>query len=166
MTVRRAMRTAALAVAVLAACDAGDSGSATLSLKNDFNNPDAAFQPPWTICEASWQGVEFGQVPPGATSDPRKVEPGLDYVLMVAAWDDPTCSPAHCLPLASRNEEEVVDGQVRTVTIDLGNHQGACPPEPGPPPIPEAQYERIRALYPSYGFKPYADRKQNPQCVQ
>jgi MoxR-like ATPase len=83
---------------------------------------------------------------------------------MVAAWDDPSCALENCLPIASKNEEEVVDGQRRTIVIGLPNHQGPCPPE-GVPPIPEAQYERIRALWPSYGFEPYADRAQNPQCL-
>jgi hypothetical protein len=138
----------------------GDGGSATVSIRNDFGT-----MPPWTICHANYLDVEFGTIALGATSDPQMVQPGLDYVLMVAAWDDPTCAPRNCLPIATRTEEEVVDGQTRTVTVAMGNHQGPCPPE-GVPPIPQAQYDRILQLYPEYGFKSYADRVQNPQCAQ
>jgi hypothetical protein len=46
----------------------------------------------------------------------------------------------------------------------MPNHQGPCPPE-GVAPIPEAQYERIRELWPDYGFTAYEDRKQNTQCA-
>jgi hypothetical protein len=146
------------------ACEPADEGSATVSIQNDFNNATAVFQPPWTICEASYQGVEFGQIGLGETSDSRAVKPGLDYVLMVAAWGDPTCAKENCLPIATKNEEEVVDGQTRTIVVGLANHEGSCPPE-GTAPIPEAQYERIRALYPAYGFKPYAERTQNIECL-
>lgn len=153
-----------LIVQGLAACDGDDGGTATVRIKNDFNNPGMAFQPPWTICEAVYMGVEFGRIPIGETSAALEVPAGLDNVLMVAAWNDPDCDPGNCLPLASRNEEEVVDGQERTIALNLPNHQGACPPE-GVAPIPEVLYERIRELYPAYGFKPYAERLQNPQCV-
>jgi hypothetical protein len=149
---------------VLAAAGCGDDPSvAYVAVQNDFNNPSMQFQPPWTICEAAYGGVVFGKIDIGTTSAEQQVPPGLDYVLMVAAWDDPTCDPVHALPIASRNEEEVVPGQHRTVAINLANHQGPCPPE-GVAPIPEAQYERVRALWPEYGFRPYADRAQNPQC--
>jgi hypothetical protein len=141
-------------------CDSGDGGSATVSVKNDFGA-----MPPWTICHANYLDVEFGKIAIGATSGPQKVQPGLDYVLMVAAWNDPDCTPAHCLPIATRTEEEVVDGQTRTITVAMANHQGPCPPE-GVAPIPQAQYERILQLYPEYGFTPYADRAQNPKCAQ
>jgi hypothetical protein len=153
-------------VAMLPGCgDADESEPATVQLKNDFNNPEMQRQPPWTICESSYQGVEFGKLTVGETSAPQQVGAGLDYVLMVAAWDDPSCAPERCLPIASRNEEEVVEGQTRTISINMANHQGPCPPE-GVAPIPEAQYERIAELWPDYGFKPYAERTENTQCVR
>jgi hypothetical protein len=37
------------------------------------------------------------------------------------------------------------------------------PPE-GVAPIPQAQYDRIRELWPELGFKPYAERTENTQC--
>jgi len=144
---------------------AEDEGSALVRIENDFDNPDLPFQPPWTICKSSYLGVEFGEIGWGATSDEQEVAPGLDYVLMVAAWNDPTCQPENCLPIASKEEQEVVDGQTRTIVISLPTHQGPCPPE-GTPPIPEAQYERIRTLWPTYAFQPYADGAQNPQCLE
>lgn len=147
----------------LTACGEDSDEPATVRLHNDFDNPEMSFQPPWTICDASYRGVEFGGVQQGEVSDAKEVEPGLDYVLMVAAWNDPDCNAENCLPLASKEEEEVVAGQERTISISLPNHQGPCPPE-GVAPIPEATYERIRSLYPEYGFEPYADRTQNPQC--
>jgi hypothetical protein len=147
---------------VLPACDQG-ADVAYVTLQNDFNDPANAFNPPWTICEASYLGVDFGTIAIGATSVEQEVTPGLDHVLMVAAWDDPTCDPAHALPIASKDEEEVVSGQHRTIVIGLSSHQGPCPPE-GVAPMAEEQYERIRALWPAYGFLPYADRAQNPQC--
>ncbi|MCD6496936.1 MAG: hypothetical protein J7M25_01345 [Deltaproteobacteria bacterium] len=153
----------ALGLTVQACGDDSNIGTAYVSIKNDFNNPEMNFQPPWTICKVSYMGVNFGPIAIGDTSEEMEVEPGLDYVLMVAAWDDPDCHPEHCLPIASKNEEEVVDGQHRTIAINLANHQGPCPPE-GVPPIPEEQYERIRQLWPEYGFKPYDQRTQNPQC--
>lgn len=161
-----APRLFAVVALCLAACgDSDDIGVAQVRIQNDFNNPQVtAFQPPWTICESSYQGVEFGKVPIGTTSAPHEVTAGLDYVLMVAAWDDPSCAPAHCLPLATAGQEEVVSGQERTIAVGLTNHRGPCPPE-GVPPISQEQYERIRALWPTYNFKPYAERTQNPQCA-
>ena len=153
----------ALAVMIVAGCGGADQDVAQVSLKNDFSNPSMSSQPPWTICKSSYHGVDFGKVPLGATSAEQQVTPGLDYVLMVADWSDPACDPAHSLPLASKSEEEVVPGQRRTIVIGLGNHQGPCPPE-GVAPMPAQLYERILALWPEYGFKPYADRAQNPQC--
>ena len=153
-----------LASAFVSGCSDDEQGTATVQIKNDFNNPEMDFQPPWTICKVSYLGVEFGKIDIGETSEPKQVQPGMDYVLMVAAWDDPTCAPEHCLPIASKEEEEVVDGQTRTISINLANHQGPCPPE-GVPPIPEEQYERIRALWPEYNFKPYDQRTENPQCL-
>lgn len=147
-----------------AGCVQADEEQALVRLHNDFDNPETPFQPPWTICESSYLGVEFGHVDIGEQSEELAVAPGLDVVLMVAAWEDPTCAAENCLPIASRNEEEVVDGQARTIAINMPNHQGPCPPE-GVPPIPEETYERIRALWPEYGFLPYARRSENPQCL-
>ncbi len=154
----------ALGLLPLAGCSEDEAASpARVRLHDDFDNATFERVPLWTICESSYLGVEFGFIPRGETSAVEEVEPGLDYVLMVAAWDDPDCAPEHCLPLASKQEEEVVAGQERTISLNLPNHQGPCPPE-GVAPIPEAQYERIRALWPAYGFRPYAERAQNPQC--
>jgi hypothetical protein len=150
-----------------AACSSSDSSSdvAHVQLMNDFNDPQiTTFQPPWTICKSSYQGIEFGKIELGKTSDSHDVPAGLDYLLMVAAWDDPTCEPSHCLPIATKNKEEVVSGQTRTIAIAMTNHQGPCPPE-GVPPIPQEQYDRIVKLWPEYGFKAYADRAQNAQCA-
>ena len=149
-----------------AACGSDDNKtkSAHAAIMNDFNNATMAYQPPWTICKSSYLGVEFGQIALGATSPEETVTPGLDNVLMVAAWDDPTCTPAKSLPLASQNEEEIVDGQHRTIAINMMNHQGPCPPQ-GTAPIPQALYDRILALWPSFGFLPYDQRTNNPQCT-
>jgi hypothetical protein len=134
------------------------------TIKNDFNNPEMAFKPPWTICRSSYMGVDFGAIALDATSPELPVTPGIDNVLMVAAWNDPTCSPAKALPIASKNPEEIVTGQHRTIAINLPNHQGACPPE-GVAPIPEELYNRILALWPEFGFLPYAQKAQNTQCL-
>jgi hypothetical protein len=165
------MSTKTLMLAVLAAvtfavlgCDE-EQDVAYVAIHNYFNNPDNSFNPPWTICESSYLGVEFGKIEIGATTDEHEVTPGLGYVLMVAAWDDPTCDPAHALPIATTAEEEVVSGQHRTITIEMNNHQGPCPPE-GVAPIPEDLYEQVRSLWPSYGFQAYANRTQNTQCTQ
>lgn len=149
---------------LLPACGDEGVGSAMVSLHNDFNNPDMARQPPWTICKSAYLGTEFGRIDLGETSAEQEVAPGFDHVLMVAAWNDPDCDPAHALPIASKVEEEVVDGQTRIISIGLTNHQGPCPPE-GVQPIPQAQYDRILALWPEFGFKPYAERTANPQCL-
>jgi len=158
---------ASLALAFSAACGSSDEGSgiARVQLRNDFNNPQiTGFQPPWTICKSSYQGVAFGKVEIGETSDAHDVPAGLDYVLMVASWDDPTCDPTHSVPIATKAKEEVVSGQTRTIAVGMTNHQGPCPPE-GVPPIPEEQYNRILGLWPEYGFKAYADRALNAQCA-
>jgi hypothetical protein len=160
---RSALVLALSTAGVLSACGE-DEGSAQVSIKNDFNNPEMAYQPPWTICASSYLGVEFGKIELGETSAEQEVTPNLDYVLLVAAWDDPTCAVENCLPLASKNEEEVVDGQSRTLALNMANHQGPCPPE-GVAPIPEEQYDRILQLWPEFTFKPYAERTQNTQCL-
>ena len=145
-------------------CGEEDEASATVKIENDFDNPEMDFQPPWTICKASYLGEEFGKIAAGETGEEQEVEPGLDFVLMVAAWDDPDCSPENCLPIASKNEEETVDGQTRTISINVPNHQGPCPPE-GVQPISEELYERILKLWPEYDFKPYDERTSNTQCL-
>jgi hypothetical protein len=145
-----------------AALPGGDVAYATI--KNDFNNPEMSFKPPWTICRSSYMGVDFGSIAIEATSPELPVTPGIDNVLMVAAWNDPTCTPAKALPIASKNVEEIVTGQHRTIAINLPNHQGACPPE-GVAPIPEELYNRILALWPEFGFLPYAQKSQNTQCL-
>lgn len=149
--------------------DGGNGGAikepAYVSIKNDFNNPNIERKPPWTICKANYRGVEFGKINIGETSAEKEVEAGLDYVLMVAAWNDPACHSEHSLPIASKNEEEIVKGQHRVININVPNHQGPCPPE-GIQPIPENLYNRILELYPEYHFKPYSERTQNTQCQQ
>jgi hypothetical protein len=158
-----------LAIALLfvstIACEEGETETANVTVENDFDNPEMDFNPPWTICKSSYLDVEFGKIAIGEISAEAEVEPGLDYVLMVAAWDDPDCNLENCLPIASRNEEEVVDGQTRNISINLSNHQGPCPPE-GVQPIPEEVYNRILKLWPEYGFKPYAERTENAQCLE
>ncbi|MFA6032331.1 MAG: hypothetical protein WC889_05480 [Myxococcota bacterium] len=160
-----------VAIAIFAGCasegsspDAGPGG-AYAAIKNDFDNPAFPYQPKWTICHAYYGGQSFDLIERGATSIEKPVNPGLDYVLMVAAWDDPTCAVANCLPIATKNEEEIVSGQHRVIAINMPNHQGPCPPE-GTQPIPQTLYDRILKLWPDYNFKPYADRTQNPQCLE
>ena len=147
-----------------AGCGEEDEATAYVRIHNDFNNPEMAFQPPWTICESAYMGVDFGEISLDASSMELEVPAGLDYVLMVAAWDDPDCNPENCLPIASRNEEETVDGQTRIISINLPNHQGPSPPE-GIEPIPEELYNRILDRWPEYNFEPYADRTENTQCL-
>lgn len=151
-------------VAIFGCSNDDDAAEATVKLKNDFNNAEMAYQPPWTICESSYLDTEFGKLGLGKTSKANSVTPGLDYVLMVAAWDDPTCAAENALPIASKNEEEVVDGQTRTIAINMANHQGPCPPE-GVAPIPKAQYNRILELWPDYDFKSYDRRTENTECL-
>lgn len=141
-----------------------ESDVAYASIKNDFNNAEMSFQPPWTICRSSYLGVDFGAIPLDTTSPEKEVTPGLDYVLMVAAWKDPTCAAASALPIASKNEEEIVAGQHRSIAINLASHQGSCPPE-GVAPIPQTAYDRILALWPEFGFLPYDQRTQNAECL-
>jgi hypothetical protein len=155
---------AALFVGATVSCNTTDPAErATVRIKNDFSNPSLDRKPPWIIAKCSYRGVDFGKILLDDSSAAKEVDPGLDYVLMVASWDDTACSTQNCLPITSKIEEEVVDGQTRTITLNGPNHQGPCPPE-GVPPIPEALYNRILELWPGYGFKPYAERAQNPQC--
>jgi hypothetical protein len=156
----------ALAVSSLSiiGCNEDDEEDvAFVTIHNDFDNPEMDFNPPWTICEAYYGGTEFGGVGIGETSEELEVTPGIDNVLMVASWGDPSCAPEHCLPIASRNEEEVVAGQHRVIAINLPNHQGPCPPE-GVQPIPQELYDAILDLWPEYGFLPYDQRTENTQC--
>ncbi len=154
----------ATALLLLAACG-DETTTATVRLKNDFANPAAPAQPPWTVCRAWYNGATFDKVLLGETSAPRQVAAGLGPVLMVGAWNDPACAPAHCLPLATKTDEETLPGQERTIALVMTNHQGPCPPQ-GVQPIPEALYLKVLALWPELGFKPYAERAQNPQCVK
>lgn len=145
--------------------DGGSSANAKVIIKNDFNNPDSERKPPWTVCESSFRDVAFGRIDLGASSEEKEVTPGEGLVYMVAAWKDPSCAPENCLPLATKNLEEVVSGQTRTITLSVNNHQGPCPPE-GVQPIPEEIYNKILELWPTYAFKPYAERLKNPKCVK
>ena len=156
-----------LALALAGCGDDGDGpdDTATVAIENDFDNAEFERQPPWTICESYYGGTEFGTIGLAEKSREQTVAAGLDYVLMVAAWGDPACAVENCLPLASRNEEEVVPGQTRTIAINVPNHQGPCPPE-GVQPMPEQLYARILELWPEYGFLPYAERTENPQCLE
>jgi hypothetical protein len=159
-----ALSLAAVIAGATLSCNTTDPAeTAIVRIKNDFNNPTLDRRPPWTICKCSYRGVDFGKILLGDSSAVHEVDAGLDYVLMIASWDDTACSTHHCLPIASKIEEEVVEGQTRTITLNAPNHQGPCPPE-GVPPMPEELYNRILQLWPEYGFKPYADRTQNPQC--
>jgi hypothetical protein len=146
-------------------CGSDEKDVAYATIKNDFNNPEMSFQPPWTICRSSYLGVDFGPIPLDQSSVEKEVKPGLDNVLMVAAWGDPTCAAANALPLASKNEEEIVPDQHRTIALNLANHQGSCPPE-GVAPIPQTLYDRILALWPEFGFLPYDQRTQNTECLK
>ena len=156
----------ALAGVLLASsgCESDDEEPAYVIIHNDFDNPEMSFNPPWTICESFFGGTFFGKVGIGEMSEELEVEPGLGYVLFVAAWDDPDCNPENCLPIATRNEEEVVSGQHRTIAINMPNHQGPCPPE-GISPIPQDLYEQILELWPDYDFLPYDRRTENTQCL-
>jgi len=153
-----------LAVSVAAGCGNGDDQPGFASIKNDFNDPAMAYQPPWTICRSSYMGVDFGTIAIGETSPEKQVRAGLDYVLLVGAWNDPTCSPSTSLPLATSTEQEIVPGQHETIAMNMASHQGPCPPE-GVAPIPEAVYDRILTLWPEFNFQPYATRTQNTECL-
>lgn len=141
-----------------------ENASAFVSIKNDFNNPEMPKKPQWTICRSSYLGVDFGRIDLDATSPEQEVPAGLDHVLMAAAWEDPTCAVENMLPIASKNEEEILPGQHRTIFINMPNHQGPCPPE-GVAPVPQVLYDRMLALWPDLGFLPYDQRTQNPQCL-
>ena len=155
-----------LLIFTLAACGSESEDPATVSIQNDFDNPNFERQPPWTICKAHYRGATFENIGIGETSESREADAGLDYVFMVCAWEDPSCAVEHCLPIASKNEEETIAGQERTIVINVPNHQGPCPPEAlGIPPISEELYNEILDLWPEYDFKPYDQRTENPQCL-
>ncbi len=159
-------RTRLLALLALAlGCGGSDGEVGYVRIRNDFSDPAVTgFQPPWTVCRSSYRGVSFDGIAIGDTSAEGAVSAGLDRVLMVAAWNDPSCSPLHALPIASAQEEEVVPGQHRTITIGRSSHQGPCPPE-GVAPMSREVYDRILALWPEYAFRPYDQRAENPQCL-
>jgi len=166
----RALRTVALIAAIVGpatvGCGDDGAGSAQVAIENDFDNPTFDAQPPWTICDAWFQGTYFGLIPRGERSEVMDVEPGVGLVYMVAAFADPTCAPENTLPLATVMDEEAIAGVERTVFINLPNHRGPCPPRMDIPPIPEDSYDRVLELFPDYAFEPYADRGQNPQCLE
>jgi hypothetical protein len=156
---------AATLVFAAAGCGGLDEGEpAYASIKNDFNNPEMPKKPQWTICRSSYLGVDFGRIDLDVTSPELEVPAGLDNVLMAAAWEDPACAVENMLPIASKNEEEILPGQHRTLYINMPNHQGPCPPE-GVQPIPRTLYDRMLALWPDLGFLPYDQRTQNPECL-
>lgn len=162
----RHLSSLALAAALLASagCESDQEDPAYVTIHNDFDNPEMSYNPPWTICDSYYAGTFFGKVGIGEMSEEKEVEPGVNHVLFVAAWDDPECNPENCLPIATRNEEEVVPGQHRTIAINMPNHQGPCPPE-GISPIPQELYDRILELWPEYGFLPYDQRTENAECL-
>ena len=98
-------------VLLLIGCGDDSVGTAMVTLHNDFDNPEFDRTPPWTICHAHYMGTDWDTpVLLGEESEEKETEAGLGYVFMVLSWDDPSCAPEHCLPVASRNEEETVDG--------------------------------------------------------
>jgi hypothetical protein len=137
-----------------------------VTIKNDFNNATLERKPPWTIVKCSYREVEFGKILIGDNSEQKVVTPGFDYVLMVACWSDTSGTFYKCLPIASKVQEEVVNGQTRIIAINASNHWGPCPPSgTNIQPIDSVLYERIRAKWPEYGFEPYSSRTLNPQCL-
>ena len=151
---------------VVTGCDSDEASDiGYVALHNDFNNAELERQPPWTICEAWYNDTYFsGPILLGDTSEEQSVNAGLGYVYMILAWNDPTCALENCLPVASKNEEETVSGQRHVIHLNAPNHQGPCPPE-GVAPISEDRYNKILELWPDYTFKSYADRTENPPCL-
>ena len=80
---------AVLALAPASGCGSDSDLPGFASIKNDFNNPAMAYQPPWTICRSSYMGVDFGTIAIGDTSPEKQVTAGLDYVLLVGAQNNP-----------------------------------------------------------------------------
>lgn len=150
---------------IINACGGEEPDTAIVSIKNDFNNPQIEKKPPWTICHAWYNGTFFEKIEIGQTSEEQEVTAGLEYVYMIAAWDDPACAIENSLPVASKQESETVPEQTLTIAINVPNHQGPCPPE-GVQPISEVLYNKILELWPEYNFKPYVQRTENPQCVE
>jgi len=126
-----------MAPLVLAGCGkSDDEASALVKIQNDSTTGDE-LPAAWTICRSSYLGINFGTIGIGETSAEQPVTPGLDFVLMVAAWDDPSCVAATSLPIASTDEEEVVDGQSGPSRSTLPTTRVV--PARGRRPIPEAQ---------------------------
>lgn len=141
-----------------------DVTTATVRLRNDLAVPDAAPQV-WTVCRSSFLGVDFGTIDARGNSPPRTVEPGLDYVLTIAALNDPQCDATNALPLASVRQEGVVDGQSRTIAINAGGYQSPCA-SGTTGPMAKPAYDRIVALWPEYGFLPYDRLGENAACLK
>jgi len=155
-----------IAGAVAISCNTTDpqeKQTATVRIKNDFNNAAFDRKPPWSIARCNYRGVEFGKILIGDSSETKEVKAGLDYVLMVGCYNDTACSTQNCLPIASKIEEEVVPGQTRTISLTYPNHWGPCPPL-GVDSIPPVLYNKIRDMYPEFGFMPDSLRRLNPQC--
>ena len=102
-----------LGLAFAAGCGSDDSGAAFASIKNDFNNPAMAYQPPWTICQSSYLGVDFGTIAIGDTSPEKQVTAGLDYVLLVGAWSDRPAAPQLPCPWRARARKRSFRGSTK-----------------------------------------------------
>ena len=74
-----------LFVLVVACDDDGNEEVAYVTIHNDFDNPEMDYNPPWTMCQVNYMGVDFGHVDIGEQSSELEVVPGLDNVLMVLA---------------------------------------------------------------------------------
>ena len=72
--------------------------------------------------------------------------------------------PRNLFAAGEQQRDRNSSGQHETITMEMANHQGPCPPE-GVAPIPEAVYDRIIALWPEFNFQPYATRAQNTECL-
>ena len=164
------LATSLIALGPLSACgdtEADDDApeTAVVTLENAFQNAEG-MGPKWTICEAWYNGTRFETaLAPGESTEPTEVEPGLSWVLMTAAWDDPTCADeATQVILSTAQQEETVPGQARTIQLTAPNHRGPCPPE-GVPPITEAAWNEALEVFADYDFPPYADRATIAGCA-
>jgi hypothetical protein len=165
-TMLNALAVSLLATAGTLAGGCGDDGAepALVAIENDFDNPTFDAQPPWTLCDAWFQGTYFGRIPRGERSELLEVEPGVGLVFMVASFADPDCNDDNLLPLATVMDEEALAGVERTVFINLPNHRGPCPPRMDVPMISEESYNRVLELFPDAPFEPYERRTENTQC--